>query len=166
MLSRARSNIAIGLAAVAAPLLWAGDAGAQTVQDQKLQVRATIGDVCRVTSASLDFGSGVIVGPQSNTDASGEIDINCSAETSVAVKLDGGLQPGSGASRAMQGAGGNLLYSLYTDTPGGTPWAPADTVTATINGDGSVPVHGRIPGQPNGHSDGLYTDEVTITLVF
>jgi spore coat protein U-like protein len=41
-----------------------------------------------------------------------------------------------------------------------------EQVAATINGSGSVPVFGRVPSQVNGHGPGLYTDEVTITLVF
>ena len=56
MSSRAWSNVPIGIAAVAGLLMAAGPAAAQ-VQTPKLQVKATVGQVCTVSAASLDFGT-------------------------------------------------------------------------------------------------------------
>ena len=164
MSSRAWSNVPIGIAAIAGLLLAAGPAAAQ-VQDQKLLVSAFIGDVCTVTGAVLDFGSGVSVAE--DTDASSEIHISCAIETEVGVQLGGGGKPSGGAgNRTMTGDGADLFYILYKDAPGVTPWETDSEVTATIDGSGSVPVHGRIPQQQNGQAPGLHTDEVLITLNF
>lgn len=164
MTSRARWNVPIGIAAIAGPILAAGPAAGQ-VQDQKLLVQAVIGEACTVTSASLDFGSEY--DGSAAVSASGTIAINCISETNVGVALDGGLNDGGGGgARAMTGAGNPLQYTLYTDAPGSDPWEAGEVVQATIAGSGSVPVHGVIPQQANGHEPGLHTDEVTITLSF
>jgi spore coat protein U-like protein len=165
MTSRARSNVPIGLAAITGLLLAVGPGAAQSIQDQKLRVTAIIGDACSVTSASLDFGSGF--NGSTPLTASGTIQINCVTETQVGVKLDGGLNGSGGAGiRFMAGAGNPLQYALYSDAPGSDPWEVNEEVQATIQGNGSVPVHGVIPQQSNGHLPGLHTDEVTITLNF
>lgn len=165
MTSRAMSNVPIGLAAIAGLLLVAEPAAAQSVQDQKLQVTATIGDACTVTSASLDFGSGY--DGSAPVIASGTIAISCVTQTQLGVALDGGLNGSGGAGiRFMAGTGNPLQYALYTDAPGSDPWEVGEVVQKTITGNGSVPVHGVIPQQTNGHGPGLHTDEVTITLNF
>jgi spore coat protein U-like protein len=67
----------------------------------------------------------------------------------------------------LQGGGGApILYHLFKDPQRAAVWNAGEAVAATINGSASVPVYGRVPSQGNGHSPGLYTDEVTITLVF
>ena len=165
MSSRAWSNVPIGVAAIAGVLLATGPAAAQSVQTQKLQVAATIGDACTVTSASLDFGS-EYDGSVPVT-ASGTIAISCITETQLGVELDGGVNGGGGNGiRFMAGSGNPLQYALYSDAPGSDPWEAGEVVPATITGNGSVPVHGLIPQQSNGHAPGLHTDEVTITLNF
>jgi hypothetical protein len=56
MSSRFRSNVPIGLTAIAGLLLAAGPAAAaESVQGQKLLVQALVGQACTVTSASLSF---------------------------------------------------------------------------------------------------------------
>jgi spore coat protein U-like protein len=165
MSSRFGSNVPIGLAAIAGLLLAAGPAGAQSEQDQKLQVTATIGDACTVTSASLDFGSEY--DGSAPVGASGEIEISCSTETELGIELDGGVNGSGGAGiRHMAGTGTPLQYALYSDAPGSDPWEVGEEVVETITGTEAVPVHGLIPQQTNGHGAGLHTDEVTITLNF
>jgi spore coat protein U-like protein len=164
MTSRAWSNVPIGLAAISCLLLAAGPAAAQA-QNPTLLVQARIGEVCTVTSASLDFGDAIDT--QANNDASGAIEIDCLSETDLSVQLDGGIH-GQFGNRAMSDGNGSpqLLYLLYKDAARLQAWTVGDLMAATINGSGSVPVYGRVPSQPNGHGPGLYTDEVTITLVF
>lgn len=162
MTSRAWSNVPIGLVVSAGVFLAGGPAAAQ-VQGQTLQVQARIGDVCTVTSASLDFGASINL--ESNTDASGSIEIDCIAETILNVQLDGGIH-GLFGSRAMSDGESMLTYFLYKDAARSQAWDAGDQLAATINSTGSVPVFGRVPDQVNGHAAGLYTDEVTITLVF
>jgi spore coat protein U-like protein len=165
MSSRAWLNVPIGIAVVAGSLLAADPAGAQA-QSQKLTVQARIGELCTVTSASLDFGQALNLAV--NTDANGTIAITCASQTALNVRLDGGLHAGfNGRTLAKTGGGGNPInYTLYKDPARTQLWDAGQQVAATINGSGSVPVYGRVQQQTNGHTSGLYTDEVTITLVF
>jgi spore coat protein U-like protein len=164
MSSRAWSNVPIGIAVVAGSLLTAGSVAAQA-QGEKLQVQARIGELCTVTSASLDFGSAIDI--TVNTNAEGSIEIECASATVFDVQLDGGQAPGFSGERVMSnGASPPLNYFLYKDAGRSQLWAPGDEVPGPEGGTGTVPVYGRVPVQPNGHAPGLYTDEVTITLVF
>ena len=166
MSSRAWSNVPIGFIAGAGLLLTAGPVAAQ-VQGETLTVQARIGELCTVTSASLDFGQDIDLEAANGTNASGVIDISCAGSTSLSVQLDGGLNFNQLAGmRAMSGQGNSIMYSLYKDANRATPWSPGETMAAPIDGEGSVPVFGTVPQQTNGHQPGLYTDEVTITLIF
>jgi spore coat protein U-like protein len=163
MSSRAWSNVPIGLIGGAVLLLAAGPVAAQ-VQSETLTVQARIGDLCTVTAATLDFGPGIDI--EDDNDAEGSIEINCVANTPLQVELDGGLLPDFGGGRKMSDGQSTLTYLLFKDSSRQDLWAPGDRISATINSTGSVPVYGRVPVQVDGHAAGLYTDEVTITLVF
>ena len=167
MTSLTRSNLPIGLAAIAGLLLAASPAAAQGVdspQDQKLDVTASVAESCTVTAASLEFGE---FDRSAQVLASGAIEISCVTESTFGVELDGGLSGGGEAGvRFMAGGGNPLQYILYSDAPGSDPWEVGEAVPVTITGNGSVPVHGMIPQQADGQSPGEHSDEVTITLVF
>jgi spore coat protein U-like protein len=162
MSSRSKSNLPIGLAAIAGLLLAAETAGAQSVQDQKLLVQARIGEICTVISASLDFGQDVNLGAATN--AEGAIVIDCVIETGFDVALDGGLHNAFGSGRRMSDGESNINYTLYSDAGRSNEWSPGELVPAE-SGE-PIPVYGTIPDQVDGHSPGLYTDEVLITLSF
>jgi spore coat protein U-like protein len=66
----------------------------------------------------------------------------------------------------MSDGASQLKYFLFKDSARSQFWATGDQVSTTVTGTGSVPVYGRVPIQTNGHAPGVYTDEVTITLVF
>jgi spore coat protein U-like protein len=158
MTSRAWSNVPIGITAMAGLLLAAGPAAA-VVQSETLKVQARIGEACTVTSASLDFGQAV--DPEVGKDADGSIEIVCQSETTFGIELSGG------SPRFMTDSGENVIeYRLYQDPARTNLWNGGTSVSATISGSGSVPVYGRVPEQTNGQPPGVYTDEVTITLVF
>jgi len=164
MSSRAWLNVPIGLLVSAGVLLIGGPAAAQ-VQSETLSVTARIGEVCTVTSASVDFGQALNL--NANNDATGAIDISCATNTNLSVALDGGQTPGFSGERKLVGSGGQIQYFLYKDSGRTQQWTAGDAVATTIaGGSGSVPVYGRVPSQTDGHSSGEYTDEVTITLVF
>jgi spore coat protein U-like protein len=162
MSSRFSSNVPIGLAAIAGLLLATGPAGAQ-VQDQKLMVQARIGDLCTVNAASLDFGTYAM----EQLNKSGSININCITPTAVNVALDGGHAGNGGGLRTMSNGGSNLIYGLFKQ-PGGAAWETDQSVLSPSSANHSVPVHGQIlpTHNPGPFTDGLYTDEVTITLTF
>src|SRR5690606_27605808 len=105
-------------------------------QNGVLQVQARIGELCTVTSASLDFGQDLDL--EADTTASGEINIQCATPTELDVELDGGLRPGFGGVRQMANGQNTINYELYKD-PGRTAlWLPGDQVPATISTNGSV----------------------------
>jgi spore coat protein U-like protein len=162
MSSRAWSNVPIGIVVITASLLAADPAAAQA-QSQKLRVQARIGELCTVTSASLDFGQAINLA--ANTDAAGTIAITCASQTALNVRLDGGLSADFNG-RNMKNGGSFIKYSLYKDSARAQLWDAGQQVPATINGSGTVSVYGRVPIQTNGQSSGVYTDDVTITLVF
>jgi spore coat protein U-like protein len=163
MSSRAWSNVPIGLIGGAVLLLAAGPVAAQ-VQSETLTVQARIGDLCSVTAALLDFGPGIDI--TDDSDAEGSIEINCIATTPLEVELDGGQSPDFGGGRKMTDGESTLTYLLFKDAARSQLWAPGERVPATVSSTGSVTVYGRVPEQQDGHAAGLYTDEVTITLVF
>jgi spore coat protein U-like protein len=164
MSSRTMSNVPIGLAAIAGLLLSTSPTAAvDKVQGQKLLVQALVGDACTVTSARLDFPpyEGTVVS------ATGGIVIDCVAQTTLGVRLNGGANAHNGeGQRTMKHSGsGNALSYRLQKVQGGNAWLTDETVTKTIT-DGTIPVFGEIPGGQSPATSGLYTDEVTITLVF
>jgi spore coat protein U-like protein len=162
MTSRAWSNVPIGTAAIAGLLLAAGPAAAQ-VQDQKLLVQARIGEICTVTAASLDFGTYAFTGLV----GSGSIAIECIAPTALAVALDGGQAGNGNGLRTMKNGSSNLIYQLQKPT--GEAWETGGTFSSPSATSHAVVVNGTIDPSHNPQGaliNGLYTDEVTITLVF
>jgi spore coat protein U-like protein len=166
MSSRFRSNVPIGLAAIAGLLVAAEPGGAQ-VQDQKLRVEAFVGDVCTVETASLNFGEYI---GGSGLEKSGTIQIQCVTETDLQVALNGGLGTNNGGGlRSMKNGGSQLHYILHQDASRSNPWEVNEAVPASTdpNGAAQVTVFGLIPGvgQPP-LVNGSYSDDVTITLSF
>jgi spore coat protein U-like protein len=160
MASRACSNMPIGLIGGAILLLAAEPVAAQVVQSQTLQVQARVGEACTVTSATLDFGQSVDT--EVGKDAEGSIEIACQSTTDLDIGLSGG------GLRFMTGPGENVIeYQLFQDPSRLIPWNEGGTPKPeTITSSKSVPVYGRVPVQDDSKPPGVYTDEVTITLVF
>lgn len=164
MSSRTRWNFLLGAAALGGLALNVSSVAAQSVQTQKLRVEASVGDVCSVTAASLDFGSEYDASAVVN--ATGSIEINCLVPTTLDVALDGGQQGNGGGQRTMSNGSATLAYILFTNAPSGDAWETDEAVEATITGTQSVPVYGSVPASQSITADGLYSDEVTITLIF
>lgn len=136
-------------------------------QTQKLEVTAVVGDACTVTAATLAFGE---IDPTQESTQQGTVEVNCLTDTSLGIKLGKGQNNTAGNAREMiHSDGTELPYLLYTDSFGGTAWTDTEVrnviVDTEVPGSGDVPVFGTIPGVFN-LSDGLYTDDVLITLVF
>jgi spore coat protein U-like protein len=163
MSSRAWSNVPVGIAVVAGLLLTAGPATAQ-VQTPKLQVRATVGEVCTVSAASLDFGSYA----SALLHKSGSIAIQCLTPTAVTVALGAGQAGNGNGIRTMKNGSSSILYQLFKDAGFSVAWDTGGTVSSPINANHTVPVHGKIDPSLNTGSlaNGNYTDDVTITLSF
>jgi spore coat protein U-like protein len=163
MSSRAWSIVPVGIAMVTGLLLTAGPARAQA-QDQKLLVQASVGEVCTVTAASLNFGT-YAFSPITRT---GNITIQCLTPTALNVALNGG-QAGNGAGlRTMKNGSSQIIYQLFKDAGFGMTWDTGGTVPSPSNTSHTVNVYGMISTSqnPGPLANGAYTDEVTITLVF
>jgi spore coat protein U-like protein len=163
MSSRAWSNVPIGIAAVSGLLLTAGPAAAQ-VQTPKLTVRATVGEVCTVSAASLDFGTYAFA----QLNKSGTISITCLTPTAVNVALGAGQAGNGNGLRTMKNGSSSIIYQLFKDSGFSTAWLTGATVLSPSNANHTVPVYGQIrtTDNPGPLANGAYTDEVTITLSF
>jgi spore coat protein U-like protein len=163
MSSRAWSNVPIGIAAVAGLLMTAGPAAAQ-VQTPKLQVKATVGQVCTVNTASLDFGTYA----SAQLNKTGSIAITCLTPMAVNVALGAG-QAGNGSGiRTMKNGSSELKYQLFKDPGFTVAWETDSTVVSPSTANHTVSVYGRITPtmNPGTLANGVYTDDVTITLSF
>jgi spore coat protein U-like protein len=163
MSSRAWSNVPIGIAAVAGLLVTAGPAAAQ-VQTPKLQVKATVGQVCTVNTASLDFGTYA----STQLNKSGSIAIQCLTPMAVNVALGAGQAGNGNGIRTMKNGTSEIKYQLFKDPGFSVAWLTDSTVASPSNANHAVPVYGQISPSLNSGTlaNGVYTDEVTITLSF
>jgi spore coat protein U-like protein len=126
------------------------------------QVTAEVQAQCEVDTSTTDMDFGVI-------DVSADND----ATSSLAFRCTAGTQPVAGLDYdQMTGTGGNLTYTLYSDSGRTQIWNTTNTVTllpATGFGTAdSVTVHGRVTAL-DAAAAGVgndYTDTVTVTLTF
>jgi spore coat protein U domain-containing protein, fimbrial subunit CupE1/2/3/6 len=136
--------------------------GAQAAQ---LEVTATLPDSCTVEGGTLAFGT---VDPSDTTPlANAPINVECTANASVNIALDGGLYYTLGANgRAMKRSGSNdyLNYKLYTNASYSSEWAK-DLATShnVFVGSNAITIYGKIDVQTKPGGD--YADTVQITMV-
>lgn len=133
-------------------------------------VTATVTDVCQnLTANNINFGA---YNPltASNTDASGDIHITCTNNTSYSVALSSGGS-GSYSTRQLSDGGSNSLnYNLYTSSNHNTVFGDGTGSSDTVNqiGSGSqdtITVYGRIPaGQSVANAS--YSDTINVTVTY
>jgi spore coat protein U domain-containing protein, fimbrial subunit CupE1/2/3/6 len=131
-------------------------------------VTATHVAVCRITTATVDFGTKGVL--STNTDAAGTITPTCSATTPYTISLNGG---NSGASnptlRKMANGVVQITYGLYRDAARTLGWGSTvgtDTVAGTGSGLGqALTVYGRVPVQTT-PAPATYTDTVIATVTY
>jgi len=133
-------------------------------------VTATVTDVCQsLTAANIDFGSYNPLSA-SNTDASGNIQVTCTDNTSYSISLSAG---GSGTYNTRQlndGGANNLSYNLYTNSAYSTIWGDGSGSTSTVNETGigsvtSTTVYARLPGSQS-TPNGSYYDTINVTVTY
>lgn len=152
---------ALGFAAFAA--LTGIGIGAQAAQ---LEVTATLPDSCTVGGGTLAFGE---INPSATTPlADATINVECTANATVHIALDGGLYYTLGSNgRAMKRSSSDdyLDYKLYTNASYSSEWAK-DLATPhnVFVGDNSITIYGKIDS-PQTKPGGDYSDTVQITMV-
>ena len=167
-----RNVFAVASMAVGAVLCAPQTAQAQQTAD--LLVTASVADACTVAGGSLPFGE--YTPGQSDLTGSGTFDVTCTIDANVDVRLDAGLNLGSGdnGDRAMSNEDGTdfLSYRLYQASDFGTQWGDDGNTHEGIArnflfaaGTTNVTVSGIVP---NGQTPvgGEYSDTVQISLAF
>lgn len=157
----------LGRPALLASALVFPTAALAQVTSGNLNVQITIMEECTLgTISDINFGSTGLLA--SNIDATGSIEVTCTAGTDYTLAL--GTGEGAGATEAirqMTGAGGTVAYSLYQDAGNSTLWG-ANTNAFSGVGTGSavaLDVFGSVPSQST-PAAGIYSDIVTVTLAY
>jgi spore coat protein U-like protein len=131
-------------------------------------VTATHAAVCRITTATVDFGTKGVL--STVTDVTGTITPTCSATTPYTISLNGG---NSGAIdptlRKMANGAVQITYGLYRDSARTLGWG-STAGTNTVAGTGSglaqaLTVYGRVPVQTT-PAPGTFTDTVIATVTY
>lgn len=127
-----------------------------------LDVSATVGSVCAVSTSPVNFGAYDYL---LTSNAFGSVTVTCNAGTTYTIDLDGGM---NGDRQLTDGAGNYIDYELY-DSVSGLVWGDghitvmADPVSATSTGidtftvDGQVLAGAMVP-------DGVYGDIVNVVV--
>jgi spore coat protein U-like protein len=131
-------------------------------------VSATYSAICKITTATLDFGSAGVL--STVTTGSSTLTATCSATTPYSIGLNGG---NSGATdptqRKMSKSAETITYGLYRDSGYTQAWGSTigtNTQGGTGSGLGqSYTVHGRVPAQTT-PSPGAFTDTIIATTTY
>lgn len=171
MTMRIRWNTANSMAAL--PSCQSGAAQGSATNGGNLQSSASVSDGCAIQSVSnMDFGVlDASTLRQQNTKASAVIQARCPTGTAFSLGIDNGNHS-NGSSRQLCNSNNNCLaYSLWQDSSTTLPWGNTPNVdrlavSAATGSVTSFPVYGLVPsGQPvNG--DGVFSDDVVITLTY
>lgn len=143
--------------------------GAGTTAATSFTASLNVAKDCLVSATNVNFGSRGIL--SSNVDATGAVNVTCSATTPYSVSLGNGLNGTAPTARRMRKGVGTeyVTYGLYRDVNRLLPWGetiPTNTVAGTGNGLAqNIPVYATVPPQ-NTPSPGTYTDTVVITVTY
>ncbi len=132
-------------------------------------VSMTIQSSCTlVSSSAIAFGThGMLT---ANTDATGTLDMQCTANSPYTVALDAGVGAGATtATRKLTSGGATIDYALYRDAARTLSWGNTqgtDTVAGTGSGASqSFTVYGRVPSQAT-PAAASYSDTVNVTITY
>lgn len=143
-----------------------GDAG-PTLATASFSASANIQPNCRIAATNLAFGA--ISSTTQPTDATSQINLQCSNALPYIVSLSGGLSGASDPTRRKMTSGNNtLVYGLYRDAARSLPWGDTSGVN-TAAGTGTalhqtLTVYGRVPGQSL--VVGSYSDTISVTVSY
>ncbi|MCT9000136.1 Csu type fimbrial protein [Chelativorans intermedius] len=131
-------------------------------------VTATVAPNCLIATKDVDFGARGVL--SSAVDATGQVAVTCTPNTSYTVSLSGGLSNGTPTARKMFKGKETVTYGLYKDPARSQPWGDASTPGSTMPGSGNgqtryLPVYGRVRPQAT-PSAGVYTDTVVVTVTY
>jgi spore coat protein U-like protein len=164
-------KVIVILMALAMVLAVSGAASAATTTTN-LNVSATVGAVCTVSTTAINFGP---LDPVDVTLANGDVTVTCATGVPYNIALDKGNSPFVGVRAvSIDGVGPDfVLYGLFKDTAFGVEWGDSDfgntyPIGSSLAdaGNGTAQSHtvfGAI--NPNqGEPPGTYTDTVVVTV--
>lgn len=154
---------------IALLILSTGIAQAAT-ETTSFTVSATVIDACQnLTAENINFGNYNPLA-SNNTDATSNVQITCTNNTSYSVALSAGAS-GSYNTRQLSDGGSNTLnYNLYTNSSYSSVWGDGTGNSSTINQTGSgsqdnITVYGRITaGQSVANAS--YSDTINVTVTY
>jgi spore coat protein U-like protein len=166
-------KVIVILMALAMVLAVSGAASAATTTTN-LNVSATVGAVCTVSTIAVNFGS---LDPLYGTLANGDVTVTCATGVPYWIALDAGTNSIFAGVRAVsiEGVGPDFVpYWLFKDTAFGEEWGDSDfgntyqsgfSLGDTGNGTAqSHTVYGLINIPNQGEPPGTYTDTVVVTV--
>ncbi len=123
-----------------------------------------------MTTSSVNFGN--VTGGSAT--ANGDVSVTCSENVAYHITLDAGLNYAAGARNLSDGGAGRFGYALYKDPALTSEWGDSDYANTFTGGssladtgNGALQAHtvyGRL--LPGTGTPGLYTDTVTVTVVY
>jgi len=149
------------------------DSSVAATATANLQVTATVGANCTISTATVAFGAydPIVANASSNLDGLGRVTVTCTKGTPATIALGPGANA-SGSQRNMKRTSGAdlLAYGLYQDSARSRAWGNSG---AGLFSAGAAPskdarnfdVFGRIPSGQD-VSAGDYNDTVVATVNF
>lgn len=142
--------------------------GSTNAKQVPFTVTATHVAVCRITTATVDFGTKGVL--STVTDATATITPTCSATTPYTIGLNGGISGAANPTlRKMANGAVQITYGLYRDAARTLGWGSTtgtDTAAGTGSGLGqALTVYGRVPVQTT-PAPATYTDTVIATVTY
>lgn len=138
----------------------------------RMDVSATVITNCRVIVPPLSFGAydPLAANALQPADASVDLTVSCTRNTSASVSFDFGLHPANGTGRGMNGPSADVLqYQIYRDAARSQIWAQGSDsyriLTHGVSSPDQLTVFGRIPPRQE-VEPGAYTDVLTATVDF
>ncbi|GAB2501143.1 spore coat U domain-containing protein [Pseudoxanthomonas sangjuensis] len=132
-------------------------------------VTITITSTCSIDApTATDVAFGTHPSTETDVDADGLLNVNCTLGTPYDIALNEGLNGADVATRAMSDGANEVPYQLFQDAGRTTVWgetAGIDTLAGTGSGAvQEIPVYGRVPSTNFPASS--YTDTVTATITY
>ncbi|QYJ07300.1 Csu type fimbrial protein [Qipengyuania flava] len=128
----------------------------------------SIVDGCTISTADVAFG--LVIGTAGTIQATGAVDVQCTADLDFVIKMDRGLN-NLGRNRRMRNPTSNayMRYELYSDPGYTSRWT--DRRNGQVSGNSgatgyqTLPVYGELTFDGTAVS-GRYEDTVTVTIEF
>ena len=133
-------------------------------------VSATVVPSCLVSATDLDFGTDSLL--SGNIDRTSAVSVTCAAGQAYSVTLNQGTTPGgTTTTRLMKhtSSSDTIPYQLFSNAGHSQNWgnSAGDDVNGTGTGSAvNHTVYGRVPAQAVAPQAGIYSDTITVTVIY